>query len=305
MNGDCMSKSTKTSKFGASKRENHNSDYFYSSQMYSEIIPSSTLTSDGIINPLPSDIRNRIILGDSRDLSIIPDRSIHLVITSPPYNSRKEYDEDLSFTEYLSLIEDVATEVFPKLVDGGRFALNIANLGRKPYIPVSDYISQIMTKIGYMQRGEIIWNKGASAGSSTAWGSWKSASNPCLRDVHEYILIFSKGTMKRNKKEKQSTISRDEFIEYTKSIWDFSTVSARKIGHPAPFPVELPYRCIQLYTFEGDVILDPFMGAGTTAIAALKTNRSFIGLDISEEYVNLANTRIQEYLKKHQNISKS
>ncbi|MDH5401043.1 MAG: site-specific DNA-methyltransferase [Candidatus Heimdallarchaeota archaeon] len=300
-----MSKSTKTSKFGASKRENHNSDYFYSSQMYSEIIPSSTLTSDGIINPLPSDIRNRIILGDSRDLSIIPDRSIHLVITSPPYNSRKEYDEDLSFTEYLSLIEDVATEVFPKLVDGGRFALNIANLGRKPYIPVSDYISQIMTKIGYMQRGEIIWNKGASAGSSTAWGSWKSASNPCLRDVHEYILIFSKGTMKRNKKEKQSTISRDEFIEYTKSIWDFSTVSARKIGHPAPFPVELPYRCIQLYTFEGDVILDPFMGAGTTAIAALKTNRSFIGLDISEEYVNLANTRIQEYLKKHQNISKS
>ena len=138
------------------------------------------------------------------------DLSIHLVVTSPPYNSRKLYDDDLSLSEYLKLIEDVGREIFPKLVDGGRFVINIANLGRKPYIPITDYVSHIFTSLGYLQRGEIIWDKGASAGSSCAWGSWKSASNPVLRDVHEYILIFSKGTMKRRKSEKINTIDRED-----------------------------------------------------------------------------------------------
>ncbi|MCY3410936.1 MAG: site-specific DNA-methyltransferase [Candidatus Heimdallarchaeota archaeon] len=192
----------------------------------------------------------------------------------------------------------VFEEIHPKLVDGGRICLNLANLGRKPYIPLTDHISQILTDIGYMQRGEIIWDKGASAGSSTAWGSWKSASNPTLRDVHEYILVFSKGTMKRNKSEKENTITRDEFMEFTKSIWQFNTVSARKIGHPAPFPVELPYRCIQLYSFLGDVIFDPFIGSGSTAIAALKSNRQYLGIDINQEYVDLAEDRIDAYLLK-------
>ncbi len=291
-----MSKSTRTSDFGSSKRESHDSSYFYNSRMYGQVKAVRTDASDGIENTIPSKILNTTILGDSRNLSGIPDKSLHLVITSPPYNSRKLYDDDLSLDEYLKLIEDVFLEIYPKLVDGARIIINLANLGRKPYIPISDYVSKILHNIGYIQRGEIIWDKGASAGSSCAWGSWKSASNPTLRDVHEYILVFSKGTMKRRKDERINTIERDEFMEYTKSIWKFNTVSAKKIGHPAPFPEELPYRCIQLYSFENDVIFDPFMGSGTTGLVALKTNRNFIGIDLEQDYVELANERIAAYL---------
>ena len=141
-------------------------------------------------------------------------------------------------------------------------------------------------------RGEIIWNKAASASPSTAWGSWQSASNPILRDVHEYILIFSKGDYKREKKEKENTISKEQFMEWTKSIWTMNTESAKRIGHPAPFPEELPYRLIQLYSFKDDIILDPFMGSGTTAVSALKSNRKFVGYDISQEYIDLAERRV-------------
>lgn len=285
---------TKTSDFGSTKRENHDSRHFYSSKMYSEIKPASSHASDGLENTFPKKLENKIIKGDSQDLSIIPDLSIHLVVTSPPYNTRKQYDEDLSLTEYLSLIENVCREIYPKLVDGGRLILNIANLGRKPYIPLSDYISHILTSLGYFQRGEIIWDKGSSAGSSTAWGSWASATNPCLRDVHEYILVFSKGTMKRSKGEKNNTISRDEFLEYTKSIWQFSTVSAKRIGHPAPFPKELPYRCIQLYSLEDDMVFDPFIGSGSTALAAIDSKRRFFGIDLDQKYVELANDRVEK-----------
>ena len=154
-----------------------------------------------------------------------------------------------------------------------------------------------MLEIGFLMRGEIIWDKAASAGSSTAWGSWLSASNPALRDVHEYILVFSKGTMRRQGDGKESTISRDEFLEYTKSLWTFPTESAKRVGHPAPFPVELPYRLIQLYTFEGDVVLDPFCGSGTTCVAALKTNRHYIGFDNNLEYVELAERRIADAIQ--------
>ena len=158
-----MSKGTKTSAFGASKRENHDSEYFYSSNLYTNVRPASGRDSDGVENPIPKHLVNSVIQGDSRDLSFIPDLSLHLVITSPPYNSRKSYDEDLSLSDYLALIEDVCAEIYPKLVDGGRIIINLANLGRKPYIPISDYISQILTGIGYIQIGEISWDKGASA----------------------------------------------------------------------------------------------------------------------------------------------
>ncbi len=290
-----MKKGTKTSSFGATKRENHDSSEFYGSRMYQEIEEASSHTPTLSDNPLPKHLRNMIIQADARDMSFIPDRSLHLLVTSPPYNSMKEYDQNLSLTEYLKLIRDVFEQVYPKMAEGGRIAINIANLGRKPYIPLTDYVSQILMDIGYIQRGEIIWDKGASAGSSTAWGSWMSPSNPTLRDVHEYILVFSKGTLKRRKKNKIATISREEFMEFTKSIWSFPTVSAKKIGHPAPFPVELPYRLIQLYSFEGDVIFDPFMGSGTTAIAALKTRRAYLGLEVNQHYIDLANERIEAY----------
>ncbi len=264
--------------------------------MYEHIEKVRTDSSDNIQNTIPPDMINKTHQSDSRDLSEIPDSSIHLVVTSPPYNSRKLYDDDLTLHEYLSLIKEVFESIFPKLVDGGRIVINLANIGRKPYIPITDYVSHIFREIGFVQRGEIIWDKGASAGSSCAWGSWKSSSNPVLRDVHEYLLVFSKGTLKRHKGERNDTISKTEFMEYTKSIWRFNTVSAKKIGHPAPFPEELVYRCIQLYSFEGDVIFDPFMGSGTTGLVALKTNRKFLGFELNRDYVDLANDRTELYL---------
>ncbi len=233
---------------------------------------------------------------DSRDMSMLPDESVHLMVTSPPYNVGKEYDEDLDMDEYRGLLKAVFREVYRKLVVGGRACVNVANLGRRPYIPLHSFIIEDMLDLGFLMRGEIIWQKAASAGASTAWGSWMSASNPTLRDVHEYILVFSKGSMRREKEGRESTIARDEFLEYTKSVWSFPTESAKRVGHPAPFPEELPYRLIQLYTFEGDVVLDPFCGSGTTCVAALKTGRHFVGFDINEEYVNLAKDRISALL---------
>ena len=223
---------------------------------------------------------------------MIPDESVHIMVTSPPYNVGKDYDADLGLGEYRRLLRGVLKEVHRKLVVGGRACINVANLGRRPYIPLHSYIIEEMAEIGFLMRGEIIWSKAASAGSSTAWGSWLSASNPTLRDIHKYILVFSKGSMRREKEGRENTIVRDEFLEYTKSIWGFPTESARRVGHPAPFPVELPYRLIQLYTYRGDIVLDPFCGSGTTCVAALRTNRHFIGVDNSVEYVELARKRI-------------
>jgi site-specific DNA-methyltransferase (adenine-specific) len=208
----------------------------------------------------------------------------------------KEYDQDLDLEEYRQLLKAVCQEVYGKLVVGGRACINVANLGRRPYIPLHSFIISDMLDIGYLMRGEVIWDKAASAGSSTAWGSWMSASNPVMRDVHEYILIFSKGSMGRPGEGRTSTIAREEFLEYTKSVWTFPAESATRIGHPAPFPVELPYRLIQLYTFEGDVVLDPFCGSGTTCIAAIRSNRHYVGFDNNEEYVELARNRIDEYI---------
>lgn len=225
----------------------------------------------------------------------IPDNSVHLMITSPPYNVSKDYDQDLSLTEYLELLKKVFRETFRVLVHGGRACINVANIGRKPYIPLSDYISTMMIDLGFNMRGEIIWNKAAGSGVSTAWGSWQSASNPILRDIHEYILVFSKGDYKRDKNEKQNTITKQQFIDWTKSIWIMNTESAKKIGHPAPFPEELPYRLIQLYSFVDDIILDPFMGSGTTAVSALKSDRKFVGYDTDEKYIKLAETRLSRY----------
>tara|TARA_B100001123_G_C14897845_1_gene862555 strand:- start:86 stop:760 length:675 start_codon:yes stop_codon:yes gene_type:complete len=220
------------------------------------------------------------------------------MVTSPPYNVTKEYDEDLTLSEYLELLHNVFSEVYRVLAPGGRAVVNIANVGRKPYIPLASHVNVLMSEIGFLMRGEVIWDKSASAGSSTAWGSFQSASNPCLRDIHEYLLIFSKGQFKLNRTsdEKEDgrvdTIEKQEFIDWTKSIWSFPTASAKKIGHPAPFPVELPRRCIEFFTFQGDVVLDPFMGSGSTAIAAVKSSRSYICYDINDEYITLAEQRL-------------
>ncbi len=287
---------SKTSAFGAGSRASHDASYFYSSRMYQHL-PGIDDASPYEENPPSPEALDAVIRGDSRNMHQLPDQSVHLMVTSPPYNARKIYDQDLTLDEYLDMLRGVFRETWRVLVMGGRACINVANLGRKPYIPMASFINQIMIEEGFLMRGEIIWDKGGSAGTSTAWGSWQSASNPTIRDVHEYILVFSKGRFKRERLGRENTISRDEFLEYTKSVWRFPTVSARRVGHPAPFPVELPKRLIQLYTFAGEIVLDPFMGSGSTALAALATGRHFVGYDLSEDYVVLARQRIADFDK--------
>ena len=281
---------TSTSSFGISGRINHDSSKFYNSRLYEGIGKDKKV--EYIENNILDEYINNIFCKSSEKMDELPDNSVHLMVTSPPYNVTKEYDEDLSLQEYLQLLKTVWKETYRVLVPGGRACINIANLGRKPYIPLHSYLIEDMLDIGYLMRGEIIWNKASSASPSTAWGSWLSAANPVLRDIHEYILIFSKETFSRQIKNKQATIEKNEFLEWTKSVWTFPAISAKKIGHPAPFPEELPNRLIKLYTFKDDIVLDPFLGSGTTCIAALNNKRNYIGYDINENYIRLANNKI-------------
>jgi DNA modification methylase len=288
-----MPKKTKTSSFGSPGRIGHDASAFYATRLYTDQPVAEELAY--VENQISPDKLDTIVHGSSVAMAELPDNSVHLMVTSPPYNVGKDYDEDLSLEEYLALLTRVWTETFRVLVPGGRACVNVANLGRKPYIPLHAFIAQDMIGLGFRMRGEIIWDKGASSSVSTAWGSWRSASNPTLRDAHEYVLIFSKGNYRRDRIDgRNDTITRDQFLEFTKSVWTFAAESARKVGHPAPFPVELPYRLIQLYTYEGEIVLDPFMGSGQTALAALKSGRHFVGYEIDAGYVELAERRIAE-----------
>ncbi len=284
---------TKTSSFGTPGRVNHDSSEFYNSKLYCDKKVSEHVKL--IENPITPDNLDKIYCKSSAVMDEIPDYSVHLMVTSPPYNVKKEYDKDLSLDEYRTLLRTVFKETYKKLVTGGRACINVANLGRKPYIPLHSYIIEDMLEIGFLMRGEIIWNKASSASPSTAWGSWLSASNPVLRDIHEYILIFSKESFSRKRGHKEDTINKEGFLEWTKSVWTFPAVSAKSIGHPAPFPEELPHRLIQLYTYKGDVVLDPFCGSGSACLAALKDGRHYIGYDIEPSYVKLSNQRIESY----------
>ncbi|HJS19047.1 MAG TPA: site-specific DNA-methyltransferase [Anaerolineales bacterium] len=286
-------RNTKTSTFGSSRREGHDSTYFYSGRLYRDAPDAGDVPEPEV--EIGDQNLDRIFDSSSEDMHLLPDNSIHLMVTSPPYNVRKDYDKDLTLDEHLDLLSRVFRETYRVLVPGGRACVNVANVGRKPYFPMSSFISVLMIEIGYLMRGEIIWDKAASVGASTAWGSWTSATNPTLRDVHEYILVFSKGSYRRESRGKASTISRDEFLEYTRSIWSFPTASAQQVGHPAPFPLELPYRLIQLYSFENDIVLDPFMGSGTTAMAALNSRRRYVGYEVVPEYLQIAQERIESY----------
>ena len=284
---------TRTSSFGAPGRSSHDSSEFYNSNLYKGLKKSGE-NSKYIENQISVENLDQIYCKTSELMEEIPDYSVHLMVTSPPYNANKEYDEDLSLEEYRALLKRVFQETYKKLVTGGRACVNIANLGRKPYIPLHAYVIEDMLKIGFQMRGEIIWNKASSASSSTAWGSWLSASNPVLRDIHEYVLVFSKESFSRKRGSKGNTLQREDFLEWTKSIWNFPAVSAKAIGHPAPFPEELPHRLIQLYTFKGDIVLDPFCGSGTTCIAAIRGGRHYLGYEINPDYVALAQKRIRE-----------
>ncbi|MDY6894197.1 MAG: site-specific DNA-methyltransferase [Thermotogota bacterium] len=263
--------------------------------MYNGLTPEKKVRFEE--TQIPKETLNKFFCKSSEKMEELPDNSIHLMVTSPPYNVGKEYDEDLTLQEYREFLFRVWKDVYRVLVPGGRVCINVANLGRKPYIPLHAMIIEDMLNIGFLMRGEVIWNKASSSSPSTAWGSWLSPKNPVLRDVHEYILIFSKKSFSRvNHNDERATMIKDEFLEYTKSIWTFGAESAKRIGHPAPFPIELPLRCIKLYTFENDVILDPFMGSGTTAVAALMSGRLFIGYDTDSKYIKLAEKRIKTIL---------
>lgn len=295
---------TKMQAFGSTGRVGHNSEAFYLRKMYRDA--TGRPCEDSSEQSVPEQSLDKIFSHSSEQMHELPDNSVHLMITSPPYNVGKEYDGDLTQAEYMQMLNNVWRETYRVLVPGGRACINVANLGRKPYLPLNTMITSDMRELGFLMRGEIIWNKSASAGSSCAWGSWRSPANPVLRDVHEYIMIFSKQDFSRNKlssNSKSATITGDEFLECTKSIWSFPTESASRVGHPAPFPVVLPWRLIQLYTFTEDVVLDPFMGAGTTALAAVRANRHYVGYEVSDEYIDLAHQRMERETESYSLVS--
>lgn len=237
--------------------------------------------------------KNIIFNKSAEKMDDLIDNCVSLTVTSPPYNVGKLSDNNLSDEDYWKLMRQCFKEVYRVTESGGRLVLNVANLGRKPYIPFSNRFTDLMLDLGFLMRGEIIWQKSKGANANFAWGSWLSASNPVIRDIHEYCLVFSKEGMSKGSKGK-STIEKDEFMESTLSIWNINPARAKKIGHPAPFPVELAERFINLYSYEKDLILDPFIGSGTTALAASKLKRSYIGYEVNAEYCKLAEKRLAE-----------
>lgn len=285
---------TQTSAFGSPGRYGHDSAKFYASKLY-EGLPQQTVVQYAE-TALPEDVADKVFCKSSESMEELPDASVHLMVTSPPYNVGKAYDEDLSLEEYRAFIIRVMKEVHRVLVPGGRVCFNVANLGRKPYLPLDSYITEDLISLGFLMRGQIIWDKASSSSGSTAWGSWCSPGNPTLRDIHEYILIFSKGMFSRPRVSgREPTIINSDFLELTNSIWRFPAESARKVGHPAPFPVELPRRCIELYTYSNEVVLDPFMGAGATAIAAAACDRRYVGYELDPRYALLSERRVRQY----------
>lgn len=291
-----MPKKTHTSGFGTGRREGHDASPFYDSPMYRELVradapqpPTKAANLDGL-----ESWADRVYCQSSEALPL-PDNSIALAFTSPPYNATKEYeahDDRLTLPDYLDLIRRVGQEVYRVLLYGGRYLVNISNLGRKPYIPLTAYFYQVHMQLGFLPMGEIIWRKGRGANGNCAWGSWMSAKAPRLRDLHEYILVFAKGDFSRPEAG-VSDITREQFMESTLSVWEIQPESARRIGHPAPFPIELAERVIRLYSYQGDVVLDPFNGAGATCVAAKRAGRHYVGVDVSEEYCRMAEERLK------------
>jgi DNA modification methylase len=302
-------KPTSTSSFGVGRREAHDASAFY------ERFSPPRVSLDEDVNPYG--LRDEIWPIDARAMDVggvrIKANSVALVVTSPPYFAGKAYEADLtadhipsSYLEYLDMLRGVFAVCVDKLEPGGRIAVNVANLGRKPYRSLSaDVIGILQDDLGLLLRGEIIWSKGKSTSGNCAWGSFQSAANPTLRDLTERVIIASKGRFDRavsRKKRQQTglpfenTIYRDDFMDWATDVWEIDAESATRVGHPAPFPVELPQRLIELYSYRDDLILDPFMGAGSSAVAAVRTHRHFVGFDIDESYVRAAKERVSAEL---------
>lgn len=296
---------TSTSNFGVGRRESHDSSSFY--ERFRDEAPR--LDPDDTVNrPLVVD---EIFEGPAQEL--IPQKvapnSVALVVTSPPYFAGKEYEEALglgeipaSYAAYLEMLEEVFAACVGVLEPGGRIAVNVANLGRRPYRSLSADVIGILQRLGLLLRGEIVWQKAEGASGNCAWGSFQNPTNPVLRDLTERIVVASKGRFdravprdrraRRGLPSEVSWLTKEDFMEYTTDLWEFPPESATRVGHPAPFPVELPARCIKLYTYRDDLVLDPFMGSGTTAVAALRHDRHFVGFDTDGRYVRAAKERV-------------
>lgn len=297
---------TVTSNFGVGARESHDSTPFY------DRFRAPELSDDqAVLSPLPVELP--FVHADARHMDRVADGSVALVVTSPPYFAGKTYEEELeregvpsSYLEYLEMLSDVFAECVRKLEPGGRIAVNVANLGRKPYRSLSaDVIRILQHDLGLLLRGELIWQKAEGASGSCAWGSFRSAANPVLRDISERVIVASKGRFDRARPVKQraveglpheSTLMTDDFLALTLDIWSIPAESARRVGHPAPFPVELPEQLIRLYTFKDDLVLDPFMGSGSALVAAARLGRRYIGYDLDGSYVEIARRRVAEAL---------
>jgi len=299
-------RSTSTSNFGVSKRESHDASAFYNRFRAPELSPD-----EDVLPPKPVD--DPFVFGDARQMDEVADGSVALVVTSPPYFAGKAYEEELerdgvpgSYLEYLQLLTEVFGECVRKLEPGGRIAVNVANLGRKPYRSLSaDVIGILQDDLGLLLRGELIWQKGEGATGSCAWGSFRSATNPVLRDITERVIIASKGRFDRARSiERRMTeglpykdsLMTEDFMALTLDLWNIPPERARRVGHPAPFPVELPEKLIRLYTFSDDLVLDPFMGSGSTLVAAGMLGRRYIGYDLDNSYVDLARQRVRDAL---------
>jgi site-specific DNA-methyltransferase (adenine-specific) len=257
---------SRTNAFGSPARIAHDATPFYSRRLYEGLPKEEPVAYREI--PLPPECVNRIFCKSSERMEELPDCSVHLMVTSPPYNVGKEYDDNLTLDEYRAFLRRVMAEVYRVLVPGGRACINFGKFGAPPLFAPPHLRHPRHAGSGLFDAGRNHLGQGVQPSPSTAWGSWCSPQNPTLRDTHEYILVFCKQTFSRpNSLGRKPTINRDELLEFTKSVGRFSAEPATKVGHPAPFPVELPYRLIQLYTFEGEVVLDPFIGSGTTAIA--------------------------------------
>ena len=294
---------TRTRTFGAGNRESHDASDFYAR------FNSPELSNDSTVNPCSA--ADSLIVGDARDMGKVDECSVALVVTSPPYFAGKEYETALgqghipaSYLEYLTMLRDVFAECRRVLEPGGRIAVNIANLGRKPYRSLAGDVTTILQdELGLLLRGEVVWVKAKGAAGSCAFGSYMKASNPVLRDVSERVVIASKGRFDRALSIKrraelglphESTISKEEFLASTLDVWEIRPESARKVRHPAPFPVELPERLLRLFTYRGDVVLDPFLGSGSTAVAAARNDRRYVGFDTDAAYIELAATRLAD-----------
>ncbi len=301
---------TTTSNFGVGARESHDSKPFYDRFRAPEL-------SDDEAVPLPTPVGEPFVHGDARHMDRVVDGSVALVVTSPPYFAGKQYEEELeregipaSYLEYLAMLTEVFAECVRKLEPGGRIAVNVANLGRRPYRSLSaDVIRILEHDLGLLLRGELIWQKGEGASSSCAWGSFRSAGNPVLRDISERIIVASKGRFDRARSVKQraaeglpheNTVMTEDFMASTLDVWSMPPESAQRVGHPAPFPVELPEQLIRLYTFKGDLILDPFMGSGSSLVAAARLGRRYVGYDLDANYIEIARQRVEAELEVQQ-----